>query len=549
MLTTPVKSFHHLYELLKHKKTAWASIDIKLSLFNNDPELTNEANQSLREALLVDAIKLGIDLDNLQATPKMGLTWPEKVEDSIYTLDNSRLWYRNALYQEVGTVTNGVFINQDKSTVKIPRSRLQHKAQFSWLPANGNGKRCLVYKDTVYSECDIKPTEKPEPLLVDKLLKPTNNSNAHLLIEGDNIDALRLLLEKHKDSVNVIYIDPPYNTGNTGFKYKDSYDKNTVNGIHPSWLSFMKPRLELARDLLDPTGTLFISIDDNEYASLKLLCDSIFQIQNYTATLVWKKKNTPPNDKILGGVHEYILVYAKDKSRQKLHRRKRDSHQTEKYKNPDNHVKGPWVAGDLTANVKGGRYVAHLYYPIKNPNTGDAHYPPNKGNWRFNAQRVNELLANDEIYFGKDGRGKPKLKRFLCDVKDGVSYSTIWDNVGFNADATKELQRYFHNAQAFDTPKPVSLIKELLALSCSTQKNALVMDFFAGSGTTGEAVLALNAEDSGERRFILITNNENEICEDICYPRVQSALRSYNSTVDLHYQKIIYTLNEVKTIK
>ncbi|MEG1579533.1 MAG: site-specific DNA-methyltransferase, partial [Oscillospiraceae bacterium] len=189
------------------------------------------------------------------------------------------------------------------------------------------------------------------------------------------------------------------------------------------------PRLKLAKDFLSDDGVIFISIDDNEVDNLRKVCDEVFGAPNFIVQIVWRKRTTPPNDQIIGAAHEYILAYAKQINTVRLNLRERTPEQLGKYKNPDNHPKGPWVPGDLGANVKGGRFVKSLNYPIICPSTGMLHYPPQNGNWRFNQEKVEKLIANNEIYFGEDNKGRPKLKRFLCDVKDGITYTSIWDFV------------------------------------------------------------------------------------------------------------------------
>ena len=189
-----------------------------------------------------------------------------------------------------------------------------------------------------------------------------------------------------------------------------------------------------------------------------------------------------------------------------LNRQKRSEAAVERYRNPDGHPKGPWAPDNLMANVKGGRYVASLHYAITNPQTGEEHYPSSNGNWRFNPERMAELLENGEIYFGRNGRGRPKLKRFLSDVKEGVPYQTIWDDVPVGQRGTAEMKAVFGSVNVFDTPKPEQLVRQIVRMA--TGPEAIVLDSFAGSGTTAHAVLALNREDGGNRKFILVE------CED-----------------------------------
>ncbi|MDO9046870.1 MAG: site-specific DNA-methyltransferase [Methylobacter sp.] len=362
-----------------------------------------------------------------------------------------------------------------------------------------------------------------------KTLRPARSesvdfdSTQNLFIEGDNLDALKLLQETYLGKVKMIYIDPPYNTGKE-FIYDDDFSEDTAsyfqrsnqkdaagqrmvantetNGrFHSDWLSMMYPRLKLARNLLKDDGVIFISIDDGEVSNLRKLCDEVFGEDNFVALIIWKKRSTPPNDKVIAAQHDYILVYTKS-SISGLNLRKRSDVQVARYKNPDNHSKGPWTAGDLMANVKGGRYVSSLYFPIINPRTGQEHYPSSNGNWRFNEARIKELIANDEIYFGENDEGRPKLKRFLSQVKEGITWTTLWDFAPLNTAASSEMAQIFGNLTTFENPKPVDLISHILELGGSN--DAVVLDFFSGSATTAHAVMQLNAEDGGKRKFIMV---------------------------------------------
>ena len=382
--------------------------------------------------------------------------------------------------------------------------------EFTWV-----GKKAAI----VEANKPIRKTLRPCP---EESMDWDQTEN--LYIEGDNLEVLKLLQESYLGKVKMIYIDPPYNTGND-FIYRDDfaqsaeeydesagvYDeddnrlfKNTdSNGrFHSDWCSMMYSRLMLARNLLSDDGVIFISIDDNEQENLKKCCDEIFGSSNFIVQIIWKKRSTPPNDQVIGAAHEYIFCYAKKMITVKLNLRERSAEQLDRYQNPDNHPKGPWTAGDLGANVKGGRYVASLYYPIVNPNTGEKHYPPQNGNWRFSKSTVDRLLANNEIYFGVDGTGRPKLKRFLSDVKQGITYTSLWDFVPFNTQGSKEMTTIMGNISIFDNPKPVKLIKELLKLG--SDKDCVALDFFSGSATMAHAVMQLNAEDGGHRKFIMV---------------------------------------------
>ena len=352
------------------------------------------------------------------------------------------------------------------------------------------------------------------------------DATGHAIIEGDNLEVLKVLQTAYYGQVKLIYIDPPYNTGGD-FIYPDDYAeglgsyltylgqvkdgvKQTTNldtsgRYHSRWLTMIYPRLFLARNLLREDGVIFVSIDDHEVSNLRMVMDEVFGEENFIECIIWRKRSTPPNDKVIGANHDYIIAYARDVSAVKLNLRERGAERLADFKNPDTHPKGPWVAGDLTANVKGGRFVQSLYYPIVNPSTGKEHYPgteASKGNYRFNAAEMQNLLANNEIYFGKDGTKAPKLKRFLCDVKAGMSYPTIWDFVPLNSQGSEEMDEHFRDSTIFENPKPSGLVKELVRLGASS--DGLVLDFFGGSGTTAQAVMEVNREDGGNRRFMLV---------------------------------------------
>lgn len=392
----------------------------------------------------------------------------------------------------------------------------EERYQFTWPDKK---------KSVLLANAPINKTLRPcREESVGKDGTPGGFDSENLYIEGDNLEVLKLLQETYLGKIKMIYIDPPYNTGND-FVYEDNFAQSTEeylansgqfdeegnrlvknldsNGrFHTDWLNMIYPRLKLAKDLLSDDGVIFMSIDDNEIENLRKICNEIFGEENFIAQIIWKKRSTPPNDKVIGAAHEYILSFGKNISNTKLHLRARTQEQLMRYQNPDNHPKGPWAPGDLSANVKGGRYVASLYYPIINPNTGEEHYPPQNGNWRFNKQTVEKLLKNNEISFGNDGKGRPKLKRFLCDVKEGITYTSLWDFVPLNTQGSKEMTELLGNIAIFDNPKPADLIKELVKLG--GDNNAIILDFFSGSATTAHAVMQQNAEDGGHRRFIMV---------------------------------------------
>lgn len=384
---------------------------------------------------------------------------------------------------------------------------------------------------------------------------------SNLVIHGDNLHALKSLLPRYAGQVDLVFIDPPYNTGNE-FIYPDNYKDNldtyleytgqkdsegrkfgtnaeTSGRYHTNWLNMMYPRLKLARNLLRDDGVIFISIDDNEVTNLRKLCDEIFGEENFIAEIIWKKRSTPPNDKIIAAQHEYILCFSKNSNTLGLNLRARSNEQIDRYKNPDNHPKGPWTAGDLMANVKGGRYVATLYFPIVNPRTGQEHYPSSNGNWRFNREKIELLIKNDEIYFGENDQGRPKLKRFLCDVKEGITWTTLWDFVPFNTVGSVEMTNIFGNLTTFENPKPTGLLLEILR--AGSNQEAIILDFFSGSCTTAHAVMGLNVQDNGNRKFIMVQLPEP------CDEKSEAYKAGYQTIADIGKDRIRRVGDKIKS--
>lgn len=326
-------------------------------------------------------------------------------------------------------------------------------------------------------------------------IEELQNSIQGTLLRSENYNALRFMSKLYDRKIKCIYIDPPYNTGNDGFLYKDNYRQS-------SWLSFIKERVELGSKLLSNIGSFVVSIDDTQLSSLKLIMDTISKNMSFVENIIWKKRSSPPNDKIIGAQHEYALIYCNGNFNESMFLRPRSVEQLKRYKNPDNHPKGDWIPGDLMANIKGGRFVQSLNFSIKNPLTGDEHFPGDGGNWRFNKEKINLLMKNNEIYFGEDGKGRPKLKRFLCDVKEGITWTTIWDFAPFNTQGTSEMSDIFGNMILFESPKPEGYVENILNL-CS-DRDSFILDFFAGSGTTAISCIKLNRVDGGNRRFALV---------------------------------------------
>lgn len=398
---------------------------------------------------------------------------------------------------------------------------------------------------------------------------PNNPAQAqHMLIEGENLEVLRVLQKSYYGKVKMIYIDPPYNTGNDSFVYPDDYSetldeylkrtgeknedgylnkqslwkKNSKESgqYHSAWLSMMYPRLYLARNLLRDDGVIFISIDDNEQANLKLLCDEVFGAENFVAGFLWIKR-TAPNNVSVGSVHDYVLLYSKNQSELSLNLLPRTKEQNSTYTNPNNDPRGAWKPDNLTAAAKGGRLAPSLYYGITNPNTGVEHFPPEGRMWIVNQQEMFEKIKNDTVYWGKDGKGRPMDKRFLSQTRQGMVASTLLDKVGNNSEASKELMQIFDNKVFFETPKSKKLLKHLMMIGINN--NETVLDFFAGSGTTAHAVMELNAEDGGNRQSISVQMPE------LLDEKSEAYKAGYRTIADItraRIEKVIAKLKEEK---
>ncbi|MBP8591166.1 site-specific DNA-methyltransferase [Candidatus Shapirobacteria bacterium] len=356
----------------------------------------------------------------------------------------------------------------------------------------------------------LKEVENKE-IITDK------NKPVNLLIEGDNYHALSVLNYTHAKKVDVIYIDPPYNTGNKDFIFNDSYVDKEDSYRHSKWLSFMEKRLKLAKNLLKDTGVIFISIDDNEVAQLKMLMDNpdLFGEKNFLVTIKWRRKITGGGSNIFNPKTEYLLVYAKNKSHFSINK---EPTNPEAYSNPDNDPRGPWQSVTIKASVTqaGDRKP----YTIKTP-TGKKI----TGQWLYTKENFEKLLKDNRIIFPNKGNGIPRKKQFLYEVK-GITPDDLWLDAGTTGSATRMIQGMF-GKKVFDTIKPVALITRILKISA--RKRSIILDFMAGSGTTGHAVLELNKEDGGNRQFILCTNNENNICSDVCYPRIKKVIEGYEN--------------------
>lgn len=326
------------------------------------------------------------------------------------------------------------------------------------------------------------------------------------LIFGDNLLALKSLEQEYAGTVKCIYIDPPYNTGSAFTHYDDGVE-------HSLWLSLIRDRLELLQKLLSPYGLIFVQIDENEHAYLKVLMDEIFGRQNFIASSVWQKKYGAKSDsKYLSESHEYILCFAKDKNHAILNRLPRSPEQDARYKNPDNDLRGPWTSGDLLRNEARD----YAIYPIKGP-SGKEHWPPQGTSWRFTREKYAELLADSRIWFGERGSNVPRLKRFLSEVAGSVPATTWWEHkeVGHSDEAKKEQKELFPEyGDVFATPKPERLMKRIIELA--TSPGDLVLDSFAGSGTTGAVAHKMG------RRWIMVELGEH--CHTHIIPRMQKVI-------------------------
>lgn len=334
--------------------------------------------------------------------------------------------------------------------------------------------------------------------------------NDNLLIQGDNLLALKALEQQYADKVKCIFIDPPYNTGSAFTHYDDGLE-------HSMWLTMMRDRLELLRSLMSEDSSLWITIDDNESHYLKVVCDEVFGRNNFVANVVWQKKYSPANDAIwLSDSHDHILVYAKNKLAWRPNLLPRTESSNAAYKNLDNDPRGPWKSGDYTCN-KNSDERPNLYYPIKNPFTGELVWPKKTSVWRFNPEAHKKNVEENLIWWGKDGKNSvPSFKRFLDSVKkDGTVPQTIWlwNDVGHTQDGKKE-QLQINPKNPFTTPKPEKLLERIIRLA--TKEGDLVLDSFGGSGTTGAVAHKM------DRRWIMVELGDH--CHTHIVPRLKKVI-------------------------
>ena len=352
---------------------------------------------------------------------------------------------------------------------------------------------------------------------------PGGFDSENLYIEGDNLEVLKLLQETYLGKIKMIYIDPPYNTGND-FVYEDDFAQNTEeymansgqfdeygnrlvpntesNGrFHTDWLNMIYPRLRLAKDLLTDDGVIFISIDENEIENLKKVCDDTFGEKNFVASVIWERAFAPKNDaKYFSDSHDYIVIYAKNLIDFQIGKLPRTEEANSRYKNPDNDPRGPWASDNMTVKT----YSANYDYEITTPN-GTIMKPADGRCWFTSKERMNKLIEDGRVWFGEDGGNMPRLKRYLADVQQGMTPTTIWkhEDVGHNQEGRQELKKLFDDKGYFDGPKPVRLIERALLIG-NLNSDSLILDFFSGSATTAHAVMKYNAEKGTNCKFIMV---------------------------------------------
>ncbi|WP_363315206.1 site-specific DNA-methyltransferase [uncultured Phascolarctobacterium sp.] len=392
---------------------------------------------------------------------------------------------------------------------------------------------------------------------INKTLRPCREESVdfdnteNIYIEGDNLEVLKLLQETYLGKVKMIYIAPPYNTGND-FVYEDDFKQSAdeyidnsgqldeegnrlvanteSNGrFHTDWLNMIYPRLKLAKDLLSDDGVIFISIDDNEVENLRKICDEIFGENNFLAQVIWERAFSPKNDaKFFSVSHDYVLIYARSIEVFSIGLLPRSAESDARYKNPDNDPHGPWTSDNMTVKS----YSANYDYPIRTPN-GTIYYPPAGRCWFTSKERMQKLIENGAVWFGNNGGNMPRIKRYLSDVQQGMTPITIWKylDVGHNQEARQELKKLFDEKAYFDGPKPIRLLNRILTIA-NVKKDDFILDFFSGSATTAHAVMQLNAEDGGKRKFIMVQLPE------VCAENSEAYKAGYKNICEIGKERI-----------
>lgn len=421
---------------------------------------------------------------------------------------------------------------------------------FNWL--GKNYARMLTNMDTTTL---IRPDEEHNA-------KPENRDSKNIYISGDNLDALQHLVKSYGGKVKVIYIDPPYNTGSDGFVYNDRFNftadelakrldvsreraerilsmTRRGSASHAAWLTFMLPRLSVARNLLTDDGVIFISIDDNEQANLKKLCDEVFGEECFVAQFIWEKRKTRENRSSISIRHDYVLCYVKDIEllEDSLGLEIMTKAALSRYKNPDNDPKGPWTS--VPAIAQAGHGTKSQFYTFVAPN-GKSYNLPSGSCWRMTLEKMNEAVAQNKIWFGSDGNGVPRIKKYLSEGKQGLTPESIISSEkgGTNDSAKREIVELFNGKAVFETPKPVELIRHILSMTLG--ENVTVLDFFGGSSTTAHAVMQKNAEDGDNRKFILVQLPEE------CKPDSEAAKAGYKTIDEVGMERIKRAAKKIK---
>jgi adenine-specific DNA-methyltransferase len=422
--------------------------------------------------------------------------------------NKERLEQLKQLMPDLFTNDGELNINELKKVVDPKSVNETERYEFRWFGKSNAKREAFTPTDAtlVYDE--------------ERSVNPSESEN--LIIEGENLAVLKLLSNSYREQVKCIYIDPPYNTGKD-FVYSDKFNQDkaaywednetTENGFkidtntetdgrfHSNWLNMMYSRLLIARQLLKEDGVIFISIDDNEVHHLRKLCDEVFGEENFISNVIWQRAFSPKNDaKYLSDNHDHILIYSKNCNEFVAGRLERTKEANERYKNLDNDTRGLWISDNLTVKTYSEKYD----YPITTP-SGRVVKPAHGSCWRVSKEKLRALIDDNRIWFGKEGDNVPRLKRFLSDVQDSMIATTLWlhKEVGHNQEGRQELKALFDDKGFFDGPKPVRLLNRILRIA-NIKNNDIILDFFGGSGTTGQAVTELNQEDGGNRKYILV---------------------------------------------
>lgn len=420
----------------------------------------------------------------------------------------------------------------------------KEKYQLTWV-----GKKESLVKANTPCNKTLRPVKE-------KSVDFDNTKNIY--IEGDNLESLKILQESYLNKIKCIYIDPPYNTGND-FVYVDNFKKNIEveniesgqideyenrlitnvesNGrFHSDWLTMMYPRLKLARNLLTNDGAIFISIDDHEIDNLKKICNELFGEPNYIATFVWQRSFSPVNlNKFSSQSHDYILCYAKNLEKLDWYGLPRSEEANLRYSNPDNDPRGPWTSGDFSV----GPQIEEKVYPITLP-SGRIVYPPSGRCWRVTKEKFTEMVNNNQVWFGENGDGVPRQKRFLSDVKQYITPMTVWtyEEVGHTQEAKKDLNNIFDGKAYFDYPKSLKLMERIIGLC--VKNDDIVLDFFSGSATTAHAVMNKNINLKSHIRYIMVQIPE------ILSEKTEAYKAGYQTICDIGEERIRRAGNKIK---